>query len=446
MSIGQSVSRGVPRPSSAGPYLLILIYIGLSCFSLASVAERYGYFHFYYDPNRLLPAAIGVLFLCAMVPLFALTRFSFGWGVGFYLFVTAAGFVWLSFFSKLNYDHDLARISVATSIAAFLIPALLLNEAIPRRWTMSTKIHDRLLLGIQFLALITILICSTYGFRLVSLGDIYVQREALAYPTVLNYLININTTALLPYVFACSLLQKRYLLLVSTVALGLLFYPVTFSKLALAAPIWMIFLTILTKWFEARLATILSLLIIVSVGLFSFYENQSASLFGLVNFRMLAIPSSAIDHYSEFFTHNPLTHFCQVSFFKDILECPYSEQLSVVMENAYHLGNMNASLLATEGIASVGFIFSPISALVCGLVFAVGNACSNHLPERFVLISGAILAQAILNVAFTTTMLTHGAVILFGLWYLTPNGQPVPETRAGDLIADSAKQAGVVER
>ena len=33
------------------------------------------------------------------------------------------------------------------------------------------------------------------------------------------------------------------------------------------------------------------------------------------------------------------------------------------MERAYELGNFNASLFATEGIASVGHVFAPLAVL-----------------------------------------------------------------------------------
>jgi hypothetical protein len=90
------------------------------------------------------------------------------------------------------------------------------------------------------------------------------------------------------------------------------------------------------------------------------------------------------------------------------------------MQNTYALGNFNASLFATEGIASVGMIFAPLSVFVCGLIIALGNRLSSGLPSRFILISSAILPQLLLNVPFSTVLLTHGLWILFLLWYVMP--------------------------
>jgi hypothetical protein len=97
------------------------------------------------------------------------------------------------------------------------------------------------------------------------------------------------------------------------------------------------------------------------------------------------------------------------------------------MNHAYPgFGNFNASLFSTEGIASVGPLFAPISVLLCGLVIGFANRLSAGLPPRFVLISSSVLVQLLLNVPLTTSLLSHGAALLFLLWYLTPRGM-LPE-------------------
>jgi hypothetical protein len=136
---------------------------------------------------------------------------------------------------------------------------------------------------------------------------------------------------------------------------------------------------------------------------------------------MIAIPSVAIDVYNDFFSRHDLTYFCQMRVLKPFVGCPYQEPLSIVMLHNYPFGgNFNASLFATEGVASVGLLLAPVSALACGLVVALGNRLSAGLPPSFVLVSGAILAQIVLNVPLTTVLLSHGAGLLFLLWYITP--------------------------
>jgi hypothetical protein len=99
----------------------------------------------------------------------------------------------------------------------------------------------------------------------------------------------------------------------------------------------------------------------VLIGLFG---NKAGLYFSTVNFRTIAIPSVAMDVYEDFFAKHDLTHFCQITILKPIMKCPQT-QLSIVMQWAYKLGSFNASLFATEGIASVGTLFAPVAVFIC---------------------------------------------------------------------------------
>src|ERR1700722_4055537 len=131
---------------------------------------------------------------------------------------------------------------------------------------------------------------------------------------------------------------------------------------------------------------------------------------------MFETESVAIDVYNDFFSRHDLTHFCQISPLKRIMHCPYQAPLSVVMQANYELGNFNASLFATEGVASLGTVFAPLAVNLCGLVVALGNRLSAGLPPAFILLSSAGLPLVLLNVPLTTVLLTHGAALLFLLW------------------------------
>jgi hypothetical protein len=185
----------------------------------------------------------------------------------------------------------------------------------------------------------------------------------------------------------------------------------------------------LSRYFNFKFAVTLSLFVPISVGLLLiilFHKeilpySMTIPYFGLVNFRMIAVPSLAMDYYNSFFFTHPVTHFCQIRFLKPFVACPYQEQLAIVIYNAFGIGGQfNASLFATEGIASVGAFFAPVTALVSGLVIALGNRLSAGLQPQFILISGAVIIQALLNVPLSTVLLSHGCAILFLLWYIMP--------------------------
>jgi hypothetical protein len=402
-------------------YVLVGLHIVIYCTSLAQVAHWQSYM--LYEPAWIHYAIAGVLAFSTVSLFFIFGRFSFGYFVGFSLFSMVLGFIWLNSFSKFNYDHRLAGLSAAVSAVLFLLPALLVNTPFKQLFTLSPRGLEYLLKFILVLALGTILVASLYNFRLVSIRQIYDFRNELYFPAPIRYLTGIMSTVLLPFACACYLALNRRWWAAVPLILMLLFYPVTLSKFALFSTAWVVILMVLSRIFEPRAATILSILLpmLLGVVLMATYLNDyTLYYFGIVNIRMMATPSSAMDIYNDFFSSHPLTWFCQISFLKPLMSCPYQEQLSVVMEKTYQLGNINASLFATEGIASAGLYLAPLVALACGLVIAFGNRVSVGLPPGFVLISAALLPQTFLNVPFTTALLTHGAGLLFLLWYILP--------------------------
>lgn len=406
---------------------LIYFHIVICCVSLVYLSPFYEAAGILFDETRLYGAIAVVGALAPASILFVFARFSFGYFVGVYLNTMILGFLWLNHFSKFNYDHETAAFSAAASAIVFLLPAMLITLPIKQIYVLSAQTVDRLLTLILGLAAGTIVLGAIYNFRVAAIGDIYNFRNELQFPTIVNYLIGIMSNALLPFAFACFVVRRNTWRAGAVLLLLLLFYPITLSKVALFAPFWLVAIALLSKIFEARSAAILSLLMptLIGVVLLFFLPEQGAIYEGMfryvaiVNFRMIAVPSSALEFYNDFFSTHDITYFCQISFLKPMVSCPYSDPLAIVML-VYDRGNFNASLFATEGLASVGPLFAPIAVFACGLVLALSNRVSAGLPPRFILISGAIIAQAFLNVPLTVILLTHGAGVLFLLWYVMP--------------------------
>jgi hypothetical protein len=410
--------------------VLIGIHIVAWCVSLIYVAAYKipidfdpSSFHVFYDPSRLHIAVCLVLAFSVLSLCFAFSYFSFGYFVGFYFYTMVLGYLWISCFSDLNYDRRLAGVSAVASAIAFLLPALFIVSPLRQVLVLSAAAFDRLLTLILVFAIAVVAISAAYNFRFAStIGEMYEFRERMGSPAILRYLLGMTSSALLPFAFAGFVVRKAHWKAGAVLLLLLFFYPITFTKTALFAPFWLVCMLLLSKLTEARVTVVLSLLVPILAGLLliDWLKADAALYFSYVNLRIGAVPSVAIDVYNDFFSRHDLTYFCQVSILKPVLACPYPDQLSVVMERSYKLGNFNASLFATEGIASVGTIFAPVAVFACGLVIALGNRVSAGLPAGFILTSGAILPQMLLNVPLTTVLLTHGAGLLFLLWYVTP--------------------------
>jgi hypothetical protein len=409
--------------------LLICLHIVACCVSLVFVTG-YGNmfsfapprFHLFFDTARL-PIAVAAVAAFAIVSIaFVLAPFSFGYFTGFYFYTMILGYLWLNTFSDLNYDHRLAGVSAAASMCAFLLPALFVSSPFDQKYALSARAFDQMLRLILLLAIAAIAVGAIYNFKIVSLGDMYNFRAQIRTPTIVNYVVTIVSATLLPFAFAGFVTRKAPWWAATSLLLLLFFYPIVLNKVALLTPAWLVAMLVLSKIFEVRTAVILSLFgpLVFGLLLLILFKAHMPFFFYTINFRLVTIPSIAMDVYNHFFSRHDLTYFCQVSVLKTIMHCPYQEQLSVVMEREYDLGYFNASLFATEGIASVGPQFAPVVAFASGLIIAVGNRSSAGLPPSFILISGAILPQILLNVPLSTVLITHGGALLFLLWYITP--------------------------
>lgn len=402
--------------------LLIPLFLLVCCLTFVLGAEDYGMAYIFFDAGRLpLAAAVAVAF-AAVACVFLVAGFSFGYLVGFYCYALIFGYLWLNCFSPFKYDHRTAGLSAAISAVAFLLPALFITAPFSQRYTLSERGMRWLLAAISSFAVAIAVVASTYHFRLTGVDEIYAYREQVVFPTAINYAIPMTLSVLLPYAFACHLARRDYWWAGAVALICLAYFPITLTKAALFTPAWLLMFALLGKLFETRVATVLTLLLPLLAGviLFLVLHDLSYRFFNIVNMRMMIAPSSAMDFYNEYFTRHDFTHFCQIRVLKPMIPCHLEVPLSVEMANVYGLGNMNASLFATEGIASVGPYFAPVTALVCGLVVAVGNRASAGLPANFVFVSSALLTQVFLNVPFTVIMLTHGTALLFVLWYVTP--------------------------
>jgi hypothetical protein len=319
-------------------------------------------------------------------------------------------------------------VSATFSGLFFLVPALMAASPFPQALTLSPRGFDRMLTAILFVGAAIVVAGALSNFRLVGISEIYAFRDEIHFSTPLRYAIGATSMVLLPFAFAGFLLRGARWRAMAVLALLLLFYPVTLTKLTLFAPFWLLLLTLLSRLAEIRKAVVLSLAAPIAIGvvLGLLYKTEALSyevafpFFGALNFRMIAVPSLALDIYNDFFSTHAATHFCQISVLKAVVACPYAEPLALLMTDNYQLGNLNASLFATEGVASVGAAFAPVAALACGFVIALANRASAGLPARFILLSSAMLVQVLINIPLTIALVTYGGALLFLLWYVTP--------------------------
>lgn len=406
--------------------LLIVSFLAILCVSLVFVAgDVRPSFNMRFDSRNAFPAALSVAAIGLVVPLFSLSRNPLGFAASFYLLAITAGYLWLSYFTPLQYDHTTARLSAAASWIAFALPALLIARPIKAR-QISPHQMDRLCSALLVISVAVAAAGYSLGFRFVSMLESEALRGTLNFPAWMRYAIPICATTILPFCYAWSVRRSRYFVATATLLIALSYYPISLNKMTLLAPFWLVVMTALLKLAPWRIAVVLSLLLPMTFGLITFAVSNSSPelVFRTINFRMLAIPASAIDHYNHFFATHQLTGFCQISVVAKLFNCALPDQLGVILSDAYATGNYNASMLATEGIASVGLLLAPLTGFACGLVIAAGGCASGRIDPSFVILSTSVLLLAIMNVPLSTVMVTHGGILLFALWLVSPRVRP----------------------
>ena len=413
---------------------LLILHLVASCISLASVAYFWPGHLIDIDREQAVNAIIGTSFVLGFVPLLVLAPFSFGYLSAFGFLTITAGYVWISYFSEFHYDHAQARLSAYLSLAAFMLPVLFLSAPLPRLVVLGPNAMVRLLHALLMLALAVLMCNATYGVTFAGMEAGAELRNSFLRPLWLRYATGATTGAILPFAFGYFAVLKRPYLALCSLLLLACFYPVLLTKSVLLAPLWLLFLLVLFTVCEPRRATVLTTLVPMTAGLVLILLGQVLDpvrhtadfVHGFVNFRMLATPSSAMDLYFDFFNSHPLTYFCQVNLVRVFYGCSY-EELGVVFANHYHLGNFNASLFATEGIASVGPVWMPLSTFCCGLLLSVGNGLSRRLSPVLVAVSsGVVVQQGLMNAPLSITLLSNGLAVLLLLWYIVPEIESAP--------------------
>ena len=401
--------------------IAIAIHIPVCIAALVLEATLNNEYRIAFDPGRtnLLIFAVSFPFFGVV---FLLADFSFGYLISYQFYVMIGGFLWLNYFTDLKYDHAVAALSAAASGIAFILPALFLKIDINPPRISSDILLDRFLYLVLSAAAFTVIFGSIHNLKFTTLqnADDIRSRGEILLPTAVRYAVGITSNSLLPFVFARFVGKKLYLRAAIIILLLACFYPITLSKTSFFTPAWLVFIAVLSRLFEPRLISVLFLLLPMSLGLISTVLPVSPYIFRLLDHRMYFVPANALAIYNDFFSQHVPTYFCQVNVIKIVFGCPYGE-LGPLFKEIYSQGNYNASLFATEGIASVGAKFAPLAVLFCSLVVVFASAASRRLPPSLVMTSSSVLPFIFLNVPFSVTMLSSGAAILFLLWYLTPS-------------------------
>ena len=215
-----------------------------------------------FDQSRLYAAALNVAPFALASILFAFSRFSFGYVLGFYFYTMILGYLWLVAFSRFNYDHALATISAFGSALAFLVPALFITSPIRQRFTLSARALENLLSVILIFAAAIVAAGAFYNFRLVGVADIYRLSQRTAISRLAGLCHGRDVDALLPFAFACFVARgDRWRAAAGAAAVAAVLSDYAHQACALCSVLAAVSVLLLSRFFEARTSVVLSLFV-----------------------------------------------------------------------------------------------------------------------------------------------------------------------------------------
>ena len=337
-------------------------------------------------------------------------------------------------------------------INSYLFVALTLIAKIPeimdlghakKRFHLAEK---RMIVGLTS-AYIMLLALFYYNYSgilsFAGIDTIYDQRSAFAKVDVnifLLYALGWLSTAFNPYFITYGMIDKtkRWMLWLG-IAGQILIYMGFASKgfiLILFIYFWF-YLAVLKagRLMPERISYVYLVFAIVSVisAYFAGAENVSTSteygfwptIASVIYMRALGLPAALTGVYAEYFATNPLTYFSQMNVVNWFVQYPYTEVLGMVIGRFLAGGstgmNANASMWATDGLASIG----PIGIVFIGTVVGIALIFANRIVTPDKLVFASILSTTfVMNLGdsgFFTNMITGGGfLMLFAVAFASP--------------------------
>jgi hypothetical protein len=216
------------------------------------------------------------------------------------------------------------------------------------------------------------------------------------------------------------MLRKYYLVPLAVIGF-VICYATLAERNAVLMPAWIIYIYFAHKLFfrdsmAKYLVTVMAPFLCGTwfADLIGFVNTDSFiyKAFTLANFRIYAVPAQAFNVYYNFFQTHPLTYWSHINFISSFVHYPYGEPLSLVMAEAYGLGNYNASFLETDGLAAAGTVALPLVSIVFGLILTGLNSCMRNLNLTICAIVMAGPSIQLIDTGIGPSLLTNGLALL----------------------------------
>ncbi len=322
-----------------------------------------------------------------------------------------------------------AQLALAISMAMIFIFAR--SGPLPKpAETTEFKSLDLYLGLITLSSVILIAMVNRDHMRLVSFADVYELRfESAAIPSnpLINYLTMWLSYCFISYFFARGIIYKK----ISHIGLGLvgslILYVATGAKASLlllpmticVITIWKTGLGFLSRTLFALIFFILVLVILLpDDGIFLWTKS-------IILVRIIGSSGWVASKYFEYFDLNGFTYYTHIGPVNAIFDSyPYGNYSLGQIIGIEYVGSMeanfNGSFWASDGFASAGVLGVLIITIPVIIHLYFINRFAVGLQNRFTVAWNTGFFMAMLNIPFTTALLSGGGLIILSLmWHMS---------------------------
>jgi hypothetical protein len=306
-------------------------------------------------------------------------------------------------------------------IAAFVVAALSTRSIAHNIRTLREEKFRPLLIVVASIFFVGLAYTAlTNNLSFVDFSQIHDIRNNLQFGGGQGYIIY-GFTAAFGGMFAAFAIRYKKLYILPVILTGFaVSYGVLVIKTAALTPFWIVYVAVAQRYFfrTSMIKYFVTLMMPFFLGSIFFIvsnadrESLLYAGFTIANYRLYTIPAEAFNVYYAFFETHPWTYWSHINIVSYFVSYPYEQPLSVLMEDAFQMGNYNASFVETDGLAAAGVQAIPLAALAFGMALVAVNSCLRGLSPFFVAIVMASPAIVFIDVGIGTGLLTNGVGML----------------------------------
>lgn len=411
--------------------ILGLLYIFIVHYAyVAYIHPTFEYAHYTYLEHSL--AELIVTYHVILLPLITY-RPSANVAQGVAALIYSLSYVPIQLSLLFTIDRDYSQVLIIQGMLAFSMSVIFLVSKTKSK-TMGNKLllfrrMDMFVIVITLAALVILFAANYAHMRFVSFGDVYELRFQAVERNqgVLNaYLTSWLSYCFISYLFARGLIHKKSLFLAGGLFASVALYMSTGSKAAIL--LLPISIALLYIWgngdrFLCRLLFIMTLFI--AFVIFA-VPNDGIGMWlkSITLVRVLGTAGWIASKYLEYFTEHGFTYYSHIGPINALVDIyPYGNLLLGQEIGLAYSGseqaNFNGGFWASDGFAALGPIgVIVITPFVAGLLYLINSVMSN-IDSRFSLVWMVGFLIALLNVPFSTALLSGGGVIILAqAWWL----------------------------